>query len=347
MLRADLPQVWKFRAVRAMIVVSCTLIALACIPSASAQLFTLQMNKFQPFAVAPTQTAAASIALTPNPGFTGSIDLSCSVVAESPTSSTIIPECQMSPPSVTPPGGATATVVTTFSGTAATPGAYDVTVTGTSTADGTTVSESQPITVLAVVGQFNLSISEVLAPGSVPAGSGAQATVSVNPVNSYSGTVTLACDSITPLVIFPPQCTFAYPGGGSSVAVSPGVPQQVTLTINTFNTTTPITSNSHRGLFYAMWLPVPMLALIGWGTARRKRSRTALVTLGLFVLCASILLIPACNSTTYSTPSYATGTTPSNTYKITLIGTDSTGNVSTNTGTSATTLTLTVTAPTD
>jgi hypothetical protein len=346
MLKSEpLSQFLMFRALRAMAAFSC--FALAFLPSASAQTFSLQMDKFQPFAIAPSQTAASTIAISPNTGFSGNVDLSCTVVAVSPTSSTVNPQCQMSPPSVTPPASATATVNTVFDGNSATPGAYTVTVTGTSTADGTTQTGSQPITVLAVTGQFNLSISTVLAPGSVPAGSGAQATISVNPVNSYSGNVTLACASITPLVIYPPQCTFAYPGGASStsVMVNPGSPGLVTLTINTFlNDATPITANSHRGLFYALWLPAPMLALIAFG---HRRSRKAFGLLTLFVICASVLLIPACGHTTYTSSSTATGTTPNNTYTITLIGTDSNGNISSNTDTTTTTLSLTVTTATD
>jgi hypothetical protein len=347
MLRSDLSQVWTFRGLRAATAVFCLLIALAFIPSASAQTYTLGMNKFQPFAIAPSQTAASSVILSVPQGQTspGPVDLSCSVVAVSPTSSTVNPECSMSPSSVTPPGGATATINTVFSGTSATPGAYTVTVTGTLVADGTTQTQSQPITVLAVTGQFNLSISTVLAPSSVPAGSGAQATISVNPVNSYSGNVTLACASITPLVISPPVCSFAYQGGGTSVAVSPGAPGLVTLTISTVNKNTPITANSHPRLFYAFWLPAP-LALIGIGAAARKRSRRTPVLLALFVLCAAVLLIPACSRTNYTTPSTSTTVTPSDTYTITLVGTDQSGNISTNTGTTTTTLTLTVTAPT-
>lgn len=344
MLRSDLPQVCTFRAPGAVTAVLCLLVALAFIPSASAQTYSLGMNKFQPFAVAPSQTANSSVVLSVPQGDTspGPVNLSCSVVAVSPTSSTVVPECQMSPPSVTPPASATATITTVFNGTSATPGAYTVTVTSTLVADGTTQTQSQPITVLAVTGQFDLSVSTVLAPGSVPAGSGAQAVISVNPVNSYSGSVTLACQSITPLVIDPPQCSFAYQGGGSSVAVSPGAPGLVTLTISTFNNN-PITENSHHHAFYALLLPAP-LAFLGIGLAAGKRSRRACGLMILFVLCAVLLLIPACNNTTYTTPSY-TSVTPNDTYTITLVGTDLSGNISTNTGTSATTLTLTVTSP--
>jgi hypothetical protein len=350
MLRSGLPQVWTFRAMRAFAVVLCFTSALVFVSPAPAQTYTLAMNKFQPFAIAPSQTASSSVILSiPTNGTSpGPVDLTCSVTAVSPTSSTVIPECAMSPPSVTPPGGATAVINTVFSGTSATPGAYTVTVTGTLTSDGTTQTQSQPITVLAVTGQFNLSIESVLLPPSVPAGSGAEATISVNPVNSYSGSVTLACQSITPLVVYPPQCSFAYPNeatGATSVQVSPGAPGLVTLTINTFlNNETPITKNSHHRLFYALWLPAP-LVLIAIGAAAGKRSRKAYALLALLVLSASVLLIPACGHTTYTSPTTATGTTPSDTYTITLIGTDQSGNISTNTGTTATTMTLTVTGP--
>lgn len=365
MLKFDLSDVWTLRAARAANVVLYLLLGLAFIPSAAAQTYSLAMNKFQPFAVAPSQTAASSVILSLPAGQTtspGPVNLSCSVVAVSPTSSTVNPECQMTPPSVTPPGGSTATITTVFSGTSATPGAYSVTVTGTLVSDGTTQTQSQPITVLAVTGQFNLSVSTVLAPASVSAGSGAHAVISVNPVNSYSGSVTLACASITPLVVEPPVCSFAYPGGtasqpATSAVVSPGVPGLVQLTIcttkldqttNCYNANSQAKARSntpsHRRFLYALWLPAP-LVLFGFGPLARKGSRKAFALLCVFLLCASVLLIPACNQTTYTTSTTATGTTPNDTYTITLIGTDQSGNISTNTGTSATTLSLTVTSP--
>ena len=340
MLRSDLSQVLRFRAQRAAIAAVCRLAALAFIPSASAQTYTLGMNKFQPFAIAPSQTANASVVLSVPQGDSspGPVNLTCSVEAVSPTSTTVDPQCQMSPPSVTPPGSANAVITTAFNETTATPGAYNVTVTG----------------------QFNLTVSTVLEPNSVPAGSGAQATIAVNPVNGYQGSVTLACQTVTPLVDFPPQCNFTYPGGLTSVPVQSGVPGLVTLTICTtkINQTTTCNNasvqvtqppaivhphaNSHNKLIYAMWIPGPMLALFGLG---RKRWRRSFALLAVLCLGASILLIPACNTTTYNTPSTADKTTPNGTYTITLVGTDQSGNISTNTGTTATTLTLTVTAP--
>ncbi len=357
MSKPDLPQVCTFRALRAVAAIFGLLTVLILIPSASAQTFDLQMNKFQPFAIAPSQTAASSVILSLPSGQTtspGTVALTCAVIAVSPTSTTVVPECQMSPPSVTPPGGATATVITAFNGTAATPGAYTVTVTGTAT-DGTTQTGSQNITVLAVTGQFNISVSSVLSPASVSAGSGAQATISVNPINSYSGTVTLSCSSVIPLVLWPPTCSFTYPGGSAttpatSVSVSSGAPGFVTLMINTNGPATPpaASANLHRRFFYALWLPVP-LALLGVGAIGGKRSRKACGMLIIFILCASVLLIPACSSNSYNTPTSASSSdvTPNNTYTITLLGTDSNGNISSNAGTSAATLSLTVTTATN
>src|SRR5271170_7233901 len=100
-----------------------------------------------------------------------------------------------------------------------------------------------------------------------------------------------------------------------------------------------------RGL-YALWLPLPMLALAGLGAAAGgKRSRKAWGLLGLFVVSGALLLMPACanSSAATSTPN---GITPADTYTFTIIGVDTAGNVSSNTtSTTSPSVTLTVTAP--
>ena len=98
-------------------------------------------------------------------------------------------------------------------------------------------------------------------------------------------------------------------------------------------------------MFYALWLPIPLLVGIGAATGG-KRARKAWGLIALFVLSASLLLIPACGNTT-NTTSTPNGITPANSYTFTIVGVDQDGVVSsdvsaTNTGP---TVTLTVTTP--
>jgi hypothetical protein len=102
--------------------------------------------------------------------------------------------------------------------------------------------------------------------------------------------------------------------------------------------------------FYAFWLSLPMLGLVGMGAAvSGKKSRKVWGALALFVISSALLLLPACSNTnstvTTTTPN---GTTPANTYSFTIVGVDTNGVVSSNTGSTTgggPTVSLTVTKP--
>jgi hypothetical protein len=324
----------KLRAVGVITAVVCLgLVVLASVSPVAAQDFTMQMDSFVPFAVNPGGEATSNVSLT---GSNVTVDLSCVVTSQQVV--TVYPVCTVSPTSVMPPGSASVTVTTNTPDGIATPGGYTVTVTGTSST--TTQTASQSVTVLAVTPQFTITVTSSVAPSSVHAGSGGQATISVNPINGYTGTVTLACASVTPVVTIPPVCTFTYPAGSIGVPVN-GIPATATLTINTVGPPTKGAAVSGR-VFYALWLPLPMLALLGLGAARGgRRSRKALSLLALFVLAGSLLLMPACGSNSSTTTTTTNGVTPNNTYTFTLSGVDANGVASSNT-TTAPTVGLTV-----
>lgn len=318
---------------------------IAPVRSALAQDFTLQMAPFSPFAMNPGAQAQSNITLNPVNGFNSSVDLTCTVTTTQVNA--VLPTCLVSPASVTPPGSATAVVSSlTSTGATATPGAYTITVTGTGSS--ITHTASQDVSVLSVTAQFTITVSNVVAPSSVPAGSGAQATISVNPISGYTGTVTLSCSSINPVVLVPPVCTFDYPSGpGLQIT---GVPATVNLTINTTGPTTPHSAVSVVRGWWALWLPLPVLGLIVLGSAATGKHRgMATSLLSLLVVAGSFLLLPACgnSSNTTTTSNNPNGNTPSNTYTFTLTGVDQNGNISSNTGTnnSAATVSLTVTTP--
>jgi len=317
---------------------------LTLLPSAFGQDFSMTIAPFNPFAVAPGEASAANISLGALNGFNGSVALTCVITSE--TTGTP-PTCQISPASVQPSGGATATILTTSS---TTPALYKITITGTS--PNTVVTQAQNLTVLSVTAQFTITVQTTIAPNSVPAGNGAQGVISVNPINGYVSPgspaqgVTLSCASITPLVTFPPVCSFTYAQGAKGVYVN-GEPNTATITINTAG---PVTTgaNTHPRSFYALWMPLPLLTMVGLGAAMGgKRSRKAWGLLALFVVSGCLLLMPACSNSnpTTTTPN---GITPANSYTFIIVGVDIDGNISSNTNSSGTnpSVTLTVTAPT-
>jgi hypothetical protein len=315
-----------------------------CLPSsASAQAdFTLEAGPFSPDAVAPGGTSSSNVTIgAAINGSSGTVNLTCQVSSTQATTST--PGCAVSPTTVTFPAGATATITTTLQTTTV---GYSITITGTDSS-GTLTTPPQSLTVLAVTPQFTISVQSPVVPGSVPAGNGSEGVIILNPINGYispsrqigsqtiSG-ITLACTSITPLVSFPPVCSFNPPSPRLD-----GTAITSTLTIST-NGPTITGAVAHPRSFYALWMPVPMLALVGLGAAvGGKGSRKAWGWLALFVIGGTVFLMPACGNTTPTT-SALKGVTPNNTYSFTVVGVDADGVVSSNT---ASAVTLTVTSP--
>jgi hypothetical protein len=323
---------------------------LALLASATAQTgsFTLQMSAFDREAVDPGGNAASSLTLAPLNGFTGSVALSCQITPAPPNGND---GCMVSPQTVSPPTGASVTITTAVpTGEPWSPGLYTVTITGTAPST-TPQTASQALTVLEVTPSFTITVGTVVSPTSVHAGSSASATINVNPINGYASDqtnpgVTLSCSSVTPVVVSPPVCSFSYPPGMQTLPVVSGVPVSSTLTISTIGPLTPITRAASARHFYALWLPLPMLALLGTA-AGGKRFRAGFM-LSLFVMCALILLIPACSTT--SVPTAITPSdliTPNGTYTFTVTGVDANGTTASNlsSGTTSSVI-LNVTSPT-
>ena len=344
----------KFRGSRAVVAIFwAILVSLTLISPAFAQGdFGVQNAPFSPDAVAPGGTSSSTITVNPINGFTGTVDLSCQVTSNQATTST--PVCSVSPATVTPPASASATVTTTLQTTTV---GYSITITGTATATPTDThtTPAQNLTVLAVVPQFTVTVLNPVVPKSVPAGNGAEGTILVNPINGYSTPkingqptgITLSCSTITPLVAIPPVCSFSYPPNESGLPIT-GTPATSTVTITTSGPQI-IGNAAPPKTFYALWMPLPMLALAGVGAAvGGKRSRKAWGMVAFFIISGSLLLLPACSNIKVTT-SALNGITPANTYTFTVIGVDANGVVSSNTSSSNSanpSLSLTVTAPT-
>jgi uncharacterized repeat protein (TIGR01451 family) len=157
-------------------------------------------------------------------------------------------------------------------------------------------------------------------------------SLSLNPPNV---TVPIAGDTATYYVQLTPQPIYntnislsvtGLPNGTTAafttnpVTLQGSSPGATTLNITT--TARPIPVPETAGLLvrhmYALWLPLPGLALVGFAAAGDRRRRRLF---GLFLLCivfAMLILLPACSHTTTQPP--ASGT-PAGTYPLTITAT--------------------------
>jgi hypothetical protein len=336
----------------------CGLTAFLTLPvAASAQgSFTLQAPALSVNAVDPGGSSFATVTVGTLNGFSGAVDLTCQVAPTQPQTIVDAPVCTVSPPSVTPPASASATI-TTMDGT--TTVSYSVTVTGTAASNSqTTTTPALYMTVIDVAPQFTITVLKPVQPTSVPAGNSGVGTIAINPINGYftpvttppTPGITLSCSSITPLVTIPPICTFSP----NPVPVDPGGQLATSqLTVSSYGpvvtTGSVVAPRSFYSRFWALWLPLPMLGLVGLGAAAGgKQSRKAWGLLGLFVLSGTLLLMPACGGNATNKTSTPNGVTPNNTYSFTISGVDANGVVSSNAGVGSTnpTVSLAVTTAT-
>jgi hypothetical protein len=139
----------------------------------------------------------------------------------------------------------------------------------------------------------------------------------------YNGTVNLTC-SVSPSIqtwqsATPPSCTFSP----TSVTVVIGTPGTSTLTFTPAGAASSAMANRSSRLIYALWLPIPGLALFGLGaSSRTSRRRRLLGLLLLGLVLTGIMAMPACVSTTH----LGNVGTPPGQYTITITGTDSVTN---------------------
>lgn len=336
----------------------CLVLLAGALPARAATDFTLTTLPLNPDAVVPGEVSSTNITVAPavqGGTITGPVTLTCTVTPVVPITSQYFPVCTVSPASLPTAGGASATI-TTVAPTPTTLGTpeigYNITVTGTD-ASGSVTSQPLTLTVLSVVPQFTISVQTALQPTSVPAGSGAQGIISVNPSNGYetptNGYITLYCSTISPLVTIAPVCTFTYPNGKGLVIQGPGSATANIVVSTTGNLTT--TSNTPpRDLPRTLWLSLPLMGMVSLGAALGgRKSRKAWGILALFILSGSLLLLFSCAKANSNLPTVTpNGVTPANTYTFTLVGVDTNGIGSSNTGVSGSvspTVTLTVTAP--
>jgi hypothetical protein len=134
----------------------------------------------------------------------------------------------------------------------------------------------------------------------------------------YNGTITPS-QTTSPSMVTAATPTFSP----TPVTLSGSAPGYTTLTIATV--ARPVTSGSllRRGSFYATWLPIGGLSLVGLGIGVGRKRRRWLAGAVLCLIAGVILLQPGCGSASNSTTT--PGGTLADTYTITITGSAGTG----------------------
>jgi len=262
--------------------------------------------------VAQGSTVPSTITVNPTGGFTGSVTLAASGLPSGVTAS-------FNPTSTTSTSILTLTLTASDS---ATTGPATVTVTGTSG------SLTQTATISLTVNphpSYSLSAGTPSST-SVKPGGASTTSVTVTSANSYAGTVTLSC-SISPVVSPAPTCSM----GTNPVAVT-SAGGSATLTFTSIGPSAAMIRHSPNAL-YAVWLPVPGLALIGLGLGSgRSRRQKLLGCVLLWMVLASVVVLPGCGGAgNVGGGGGGNNGTPAGTYTITLTGKDANNQAQSNT----------------
>jgi uncharacterized repeat protein (TIGR01451 family) len=203
--------------------------------------------------------------------------------------------------------GSTSSVV--FTVTPSSNGNYSVTAQVSNTNNTNSVNST---TASFTAGAFSMGVSPPAQ--SVTAGVTTTYSVQMSPNPVFGAPVSLTCGSL--------------PGGAScnfapSSSITLNGPQSVTLNLATTPQPVNIARLGWRNPFYALWLMIPGMAVLGLG-ARGKRRGYMSRLLGVLMFClffALVLFQPACSSG--KTPATVSGT-PTGTYQLTVTATSGT-----------------------
>ena len=172
---------------------------------------------------------------------------------------------------------------------------------------------TQSMTLSTVVNDYNISVSPTSA--TVPAGVPATYTVTISPTGNIPNSVSISCSSGLPTGA---TCTEAPT---SPIPNLSNGPMSVVLVVNTTTRVTTTTDlGKHGGPWYATWLPISGLALMGLGMGQSAARRRWLMG---WLVGASLSLIffqAACTKSAITT----TSGTPAGTYILTVSATSGT-----------------------
>ena len=161
-------------------------------------------------------------------------------------------------------------------------------------------------------------------PTAVSPGSSGVSTVTLTSLNAYNLPVTLTC-SVTGSGSPAPACS-----ASGDFSVNPVTPSGSGATSMVTITTTGSTAASYppagdrpARIFYALWLPIVGLSLVGMrfsSTGSRRKRLGGFLLLGLVM--AALFFLPACSSSSKGGGGGCTGCTPAGSYTVTITGTD-------------------------
>jgi hypothetical protein len=164
---------------------------------------------------------------------------------------------------------------------------------------------------VAVVSNFGIGVSPASA--TVAAGIPASYTVTVSPSGNIPNTVTLAASGA------PTGGTASFPNGTSFTNLNSGAQSRQLVVNTTARVTTPASLFPVGRPFYAAFLPVSGLALLGVGIGgKRSWRRRVLMAAMLGCFFSLVLFQVACGS---SKTTSTTSGTPAGTYNLTVTAT--------------------------
>jgi hypothetical protein len=154
-------------------------------------------------------------------------------------------------------------------------------------------------------------------PAAVNPGTSGTSTVTLTALNAFSQQVTLAC-SVSGGGSPAPSCSAA-----SAFSTNPVTPANPGATSTLTITTTGAAASLYRKstIYYAMWLPIVGMSLIGMRfstTGSRKNKLLGFLLLG--IVMAMLFFLPACGGSSGG-PKGCPGCTPAGNYKVTVTGT--------------------------
>jgi hypothetical protein len=288
--------------------------------------FSLAATPLSPASLAAGGSATSTITVASLNAFTGSVALTCTV--SGPSGATSAPSCLFAASTIT--GGAGTAALTVGTTSATTLGAYTITVTGT----GPSSVQSTSLTLTVAVPDFSIAATT---PAAVSPGGSGTSTVTLTSIAGYASPVKMNC-AVTGTGSPAPACS------ATSFSTNPVTPTGAgatsTLTITTTGASAAIVYPSK--FFYAMWLPIAGISLIGVGfSSAGSRRKKLLGFLMVAIVMAALFLMPACGGSSSNSGGGGggcTSCTPAGSYTVTITGAGTDASATTH----STTVTLTV-----
>jgi subtilase family serine protease len=260
-------------------------------------------------------SGTSTVTVTPSGGFSGAVNLTCSVAG--PTGATSVPTCAYNPTPVTISGTTAATstlTVTTTSTTTA--GSYTVAINAADAATGkVTATGSLPVTVSApAAASFTVSGTGVtVAPGAT---SGNTSTITVTPMSGFTGTVNLTASlTANPAgAIDLPTISLSAP----SVAISGTTAATATATIATTASSSGSLVYPQKQHWYTAAGGAALACILFFGIPARRRGWKSMLSLLVFLVAMAGV---GCGGGSGNNNNGNTGTT-AGTYTFTVTGTD-------------------------